>query len=665
MNVPPLAPGREPWRLPEQGVTYVVDLETDGLLDVARTIHAVVVRDFRSGDLVVSLGGPAGVRAEEIGQALETADALVAHNGYRFDYPILERLAGWTPRPGQLLLDTLPLSRLIYSHLGDRKHPDPRDIDAPLVKSGQLPQNLYGSHGMEAWGYRLGYQKVGADIADWSVWTPLMQERCESDSAVNLRLLQLLASKPFSSDAVELELGVARLCAKLELTGFPFDTQLAEKVTGELCVSRAQLEAQIRSELCGWWKAAEKVTPPKSRRSFAEHPEGAVVNRGTRKTPKLVPGWNWEYTEGAEFTPVEWNVLNPSSGPQVVEYLGRLRNWQPEEYTPKGHAKVDEKTLGKLPWPEARLLCKYLTVRKRLGQIAEGNKAWLKVVNNGRIHGGINPNGAVTGRATHSEPNLAQVPRINLDKEGNVLHGEAGGWGWECRSMFRAPPGMVLVGADLSKLELLCLAHYLSAYDSGAYAEVVLSGDPHVYMQQQAGVDTRAKGKTLNYAFLYGAGDEKLGSTAEPHASAQEKRRLGRALRARVLSNFRALGNLTQALAPKAEQGWLYGLDGRHIPVRHKHAVVNTLLQGAGAAVAKAWMVELKRGMAATGIPLGRDWHLLAWVHDEVQFAVHPEDAEEAQRIAVGSAAAAGRFLKMRVPILAEAKSGPHWASTH
>lgn len=630
-----------------------MDCETDGLLEEATTLHSLVVRRVSDGELAGSLGSPGGVCATRARALLEEADGLVAHNGYRFDYPVLEKLIGWKPRPSQLLLDTLPLSRLVFSDL--------KNLDGPLLNSGQLPSKSYGSHSMEAWGHRLGERKVGADISDWSAWTPLMQNRCESDSLVNLKLLQHILAHPYSRDAVELELAVARLCAKLELTGFPFDTRLAERVTGELCVGRAQLEAQVRAELCGWWKAAERVTPPKARRSFAEHPEGAEVNRGSKKTPRWVPGWNWEYTEGAEYTPVEWNVLNPGSGPQIVEYLGRLHGWKPEKYTDKGHAQVDEKVLGSLPWPEAKLLTKYLTVRKRLGQIAEGNKAWLKVVNNGRIHGGINPNGAVTGRATHSEPNLAQVPRINLDKNGEVLHGEAGGWGWECRSMFTAPPGMVLVGADLSKLELLCLAHYLSAYDGGAYAEVVLSGDPHVYMQQQAGVDTRAKGKTLNYAFLYGAGDEKLGGTAEPHASAQEKRRLGKALRARVLSNFAALGRLTEALKPKAEQGWLRGLDGRHIPVRHKHAVVNTLLQGAGAAVAKRWLVEMAAAFADTGVR----WDLLAWVHDEVQFAVLPEEAEAAKRVAVGAAEFAGKALKMRVPILAEAQSGLTWANTH
>ena len=78
-------------------------------------------------------------------------------------------------------------------------------------------------------------------------------------------------------------------------------------------------------------------------------------------------------------------------------------------------------------------------------------------------------------------------------------------------SCSRAGDGYKLVGCDASGLELRMLAHYLAFYDGGEYAKTVIEGDIHSLNQEAAGLETRDQAKTFIYAFLYGAGDAKIG----------------------------------------------------------------------------------------------------------------------------------------------------------
>ena len=81
------------------------------------------------------------------------------------------------------------------------------------------------------------------------------------------------------------------------------------------------------------------------------------------------------------------------------------------------------------------------------------------------MHGYVNTNGAVTGRMTHSKPNLAQVP------SSSSLYGP------ECRSCWIVPKGYKLVGIDASGLELRMLAHFM---DDADYTNTILTGE-HSY----------------------------------------------------------------------------------------------------------------------------------------------------------------------------------------
>ena len=208
------------------------------------------------------------------------------------------------------------------------------------------------------------------------------------------------------------------------------------------------------------------------------------------------------------------------------------------------------------------MLSEYLLLNKRIGQLATGKQAWLKMEKKGRLHGRVNHMGAVTSRCTHANPNMAQVPSVGA------------AFGVECRSLFHSPQGYSLLGADASGLELRCLAHYMAAYDGGSYASVVLEGDVHTTNQEAAGLPTRNNAKTFIYGFLYGAGDEKIGKIIGKGSTE------GRRIKNKFLKKLPALKNLKDAVSLAAkERGWIKGLDGRIIPIRHSHAALNTLLQ--------------------------------------------------------------------------------------
>ncbi|UIL29722.1 DNA polymerase [Rhizobium leguminosarum] len=339
-----------------------------------------------------------------------------------------------------------------------------------------------------------------------------------------------------------------------------------------------------------------------------------------------------------------------------------------------------------MPYAQAKVLAEHFLVEKRIGQLAEGDQAWLKLVKKGRIHGSVNTNGAVTGRCTHSNPNVAQVPRVGSP------------FGAECRALFATTSRWVLVGADLSGLELRCLAHFMALFDGGEYGRIVLEGDIHTVNQNAAGLPTRNDAKTFIYAFLYGAGDQKIGSIVAPDASPEEQKRIGKKLKRQFLQKTPALRRLREVVelkvlgfVPKArplnvnpayehmwrqdsaKQWWfkagaggvLVGLDGRKLNVRSAHSALNTLLQSAGALISKAAMIFAYQELSTRGYVFGRDYAFVAHIHDEIQTECRPELAEEVGQIVVEGMRAAGTFFAFGCPIDGEFKIGNNWKETH
>jgi DNA polymerase I-like protein with 3'-5' exonuclease and polymerase domains len=201
----------------------------------------------------------------------------------------------------------------------------------------------------------------------------------------------------------------------------------------------------------------------------------------------------------------------------------------------------------------------------------------------------------------------------------------------------------------------------MAQWDGGAYGDVVLNGDVHTENQNAAGLPTRNNAKTFIYAFLYGAGDEKIGSIVGKGRAA------GKALKEKFLTGLPALGKLKNAVEKACKRGYLIGLDGRRVPVRSAHSALNTLLQGAGALISKRWLIECFLEAEARGLRYGwdGDFTLLGYVHDELQWAVREGLEKEFGEMAVLCAKRAGDYFKFKCPIDAEFKIGDSWFDCH
>ena len=283
-------------------------------------------------------------------------------------------------------------------------------------------------------------------------------------------------------------------------------------------------------------------------------------------------------------------------------------------------------------------------LQKRLGQLAEGRNAWMKLVNtDGRLRHQILPSGTVSGRAAHRFPNLGQVPRTTQP------------FGKECRELFTVPPGFSLVGTDLSGIELRMLAHYLE--DDGAYAKQILDGDIHTFNQQAAGLETRDQAKTMIYALCYGAGAARLGEILG--AGFKE----GKALQDRFFSQMPAFAQLKRGIQVAAERGYLRSLDGRRVKIRSAHSALNTLLQSAAGVISKKWICLVDTALRDEG--LDDRTYMVAWVHDEIQIACKQGLEDHVGTIAGRMAQEAGRAFQVKCPIDAEYSWGKSWADSH
>ena len=330
-------------------------------------------------------------------------------------------------------------------------------------------------------------------------------------------------------------------------------------------------------------------------------------------------------------------VFNPASRKQIAERLMDL-GWQPQKHTEKGQPIVAEEVLEKLDIPEAKLIARYLMLEKRASQI----KSWLEHVDDdGKVHGKVLTLRTISGRMAHTSPNMAQIPAVYSP------------YGKECRDVWTtSSDNYILLGSDASSLELRMLAHYLNDKD---FTREVVEGDVHAANQRAAGLPTRDNAKTFIYAFIYGAGAAKIGQIVNGTA------RDGQKLIDNFLNNMPALKTLRHKVDKLASRGYILGLDGRILRVRQAHAAMNLLLQGAGAIVCKEWLKFIT--IEATKRKL--DYKLVASIHDEYQFEVRKEHAEELGSVTATAMKLTEQSLKVRCPLDSEYKLGKSWAETH
>jgi DNA polymerase I-like protein with 3'-5' exonuclease and polymerase domains len=606
--------------IPKENETYLIfDLESDGLYDQVTKIFCIVIYDINKQQTFTY--GP-----DSISNALEhlaTAKCLIGHNILFYDIAVIRKLYPFYTFAAARIIDTLITTRLIW--------PKEKLYEMDTEQYTQVPTKLRGSASLKAWGYRLSDYKI--EFKDFKEYSQEMLDYCVQDVNVTTKLFQHTQKQFCSEPALKLEHDFALAIEKQIRSGFPFDVDACLDLVDDLRAKQAVLEADLKELFPP--KRIETVFVPK-------------VNNASRG-----------YVKGEPFIKVMHEEFNPGSRQQIVDRLQTKYGWVPEKSTEKGNPSVDDDVLSALPYPEAKPLAEYMLIKKRLGQIADGNNAWLKLVNDetGCMHGDVITNGCITGRCAHRNPNMGQVPASYSD------------YGKECRSLFHAPEGWTLIGVDAKALELRCLAGYLAYWDNGDYAHVVTdeSIDIHTYNQEMFGVPTRDIAKRLLYGLLYGCGALKAGTIIDPNEKDEVVlRKLGSTAINSFMQGIPALKELKDRIAHNiAKREHLIGLDGRPLFCRSDFKGLNVLLQSSGALIMKQVVIELHKKMYDLGYIYGHDWQQHGMIHDEIQVSCPPEMVDKLTSVALDAFPASQQFFGFQCPIEGDAHVGYSWDQTH
>ena len=573
----------------------VFDIETDDLK--ATLIHCLVAQDMDSGKIYKY---PPDKLAEGY-ELLSSADTLIGHNIIGFDIPMVEKFGG-VDLSKIPVIDTLVLSRLFNP-------------------------NREGGHSLEKWGYKLGYHKI--EFSDYLNYSKEMLDYCVRDVQVNALVLKKLReeSKGFSKQSISIEQDVARIMKQQELNGFKFDEMKAQLLLAELREKKQAIEDEVHNTFKPKWVDDKLVTPYIKK-------DGDLSKRG------LTDDEYQRCLDTNNFEPFMRQTLqdfNLGSRKQIGEYLVDF-GWKPERFTPTGQPIVDEKTLSAITHiHEAKLIADFLLLQKRIAQV----DSWVERVQEYvRVHGFVKPNVATTGRMTHRNPNMAQVPAVYSP------------YGKECRACWTVEEGNVLLGVDASGLEIRMLAHYMNDEE---YTNEIINGDIHTSNQKLAQLESRDKAKTFIYALMYGAGDEKLGSVVGGTTAD------GKRARQYFFDNKPSFKSLRDRVQRASTKGYLKGLDGRKLHIRNAHSALNTLLQGAGAIIMKQGLVLLDNVLKLNAV----EYKFVANIHDEWQIEVPEDKADFIGEFAVDSIVKAGEHFNLRCPLDGEYKIGDNWSETH
>ena len=580
----------------------VFDIETDSL--DATVIHVVVAKELgKKGNYIIRSPKAFAKFAKDVTQ-------WIAHNGIGFDIPVIEKLWGYKI-PLDKTVDTLVLSRLF----------DP---------------TRRGGHSLKVWGERLGDFKT--EFSGFSEYTEEMKEYCKQDVRVTELLYNELMKEgeDFSQSSINLEHMVHAIMCEQERNGFALDIDLAQEIYTVCLKENNRIEAEIKKYMVPIAVKAKDV-------EIKYKKDGSIFAYQLLDNQEV---WG-------DYTKILWEEFNLASPTQINKRLDRL-GWKPTVKTKSGESyKICPENLATIPdaAPQAVKGLKAWKVLETRWKIAQ---EWLeKAQGDGRVHGTVITTGAVTHRAAHRGPNMANIPSVPHGKTG-ILWKMDGMYAAECRQVFKVPEGKKLVGTDAAGIQLRVLAHYMN---DPVYTEQVIDGDIHTFNKNALGnyCKDRPTAKTFIYAFLLGAGVGKIAEILGCNGGQANK----------SMQNFYetlpTLKRLKSEASRAASMGWMKGLDGRILRIGSDHLALSVYLQGGETVIMRLANVFWQRKAKEERI----NFKQCAWVHDEWQTEVDADQAERLGEIQVQSIIDAGKFFKLNCPMDGEAKIGNNWLETH
>tara|TARA_R110002167_G_scaffold7022_12_gene33135 strand:- start:4077 stop:5828 length:1752 start_codon:yes stop_codon:yes gene_type:complete len=580
----------------------VFDIETDGLDPTV--IHVMVAKEIGVAKNYI-IRGP-----KSFAKFAEGVTKWIAHNGIGFDVPVVEKLWGYK----------IPLSKQVDT----------------LVLSRMFDPNRKGGHRLMDWGKHLGEYK--GEFDDWSQYSDEMKDYCKQDVKVTeLVYLQLMREgKKFSQSSINLEYQVHQIMCQQQADGFELDTDLAEEIYTVCLRETNRIETEIKEFMV---------------------PIAVKVKDVVLKYKKDNSIWANQLMDGCnvqgDYTKIMWEEFNLASPTQINKRLDTL-GWKPTVKTKGGDSyKICPENLATIPdtAPQAVKGLKAWKVLETRWKLA---KEWLDgSQQTGRVHGRVITPGAVTHRAAHRGPNMANIPSVPHGKDG-ILWKMDGMYAAECRQVFKVPEGKLLVGTDAAGIQLRVLAHYMN---DPVYTEQVIDGDIHTFNMNALGrhCKDRPTAKTFIYAFLLGAGVGKIAEILGCNGAQANK----------AMQNFYealpSLKRLKSEASRAAGMGWMKGLDGRILTIGSEHLALSVYLQGGETVIMRLANLFWQRQAKKEGL----NFKQCAWVHDEWQTEVDANQAERLGEIQVQSIIDAGAFFKLNCPMDGEAKIGNNWLETH
>lgn len=595
---------------------WYIDVEADSLYPSKLWVMCASRMDQ---DKVHSFVGHEAIRSFFDGLRGQEA-YFVGHNAISYDGPHTKRLAGGTADVASIV-DTLVLSYLY----------DPA---------------MPGGHSLEAWGERLKDPK--GNFSDWSGYSEEMDRYCQQDVKLGKKvaraLWQRMRRMGFSELCCEIEHEIREVVDEQQRNGWYFDIPGAQSLVGQLRAEQSALESPIR-EL---FPRRLTVVGTYQRRVRKDGGDFATFLRHVEQYPNL------RHNGDGTYSVLDWSEFNIGSPKQRVERLLEL-GWEPENFTEKGFPKVDEESLlafaevsGR---PEARAIAEWLVLQGRTTMI----EGWLNNVNydDHCMHGRVFTCGATTRRMTHNSPNTANIPKAKKKVK----------YGIESRRLWQARPNRREVGYDASGLEMRMFAEYL-ANDEATL--LFTTGDPHLLNTRNLELPDEMRDLTVKngfYAYLYGAGDPKLGLTLKPELRGGGAKEYGKWARAVLEKGTPGLSRLVSDIQDefRGTGGLLRTIDGGFVRCHSKSASLNYKLQSAGAIVMKKAAIIARNEIRRRGL----DGFYVGNIHDEGQLDASAKDAETIGQVCVDAIRDAGLALNFKVPLTGNYKVGLNWAECH
>lgn len=601
-------------RLAKLGTRFAFDTETAMAPAAFGGWHYVRLLQFANDEGYAFYLDTLDLTRAELGcirEFLEQEDLEVVMQNAAFDYRVMRGCGIWlggkpSVRHLPLLRDTMLASQVLYNGMAALKHNlgaiVKRELHVELDKTLQKNDWMAAELTADEVGYALNDVRYTLKVAD------VLHEKI---AAAGLQA------------TYELECALVPAVVEMESTGMRLDPRAIQETLAHYEEDAAQCK-----------------------QCFLETLDGRLQGEGLEPLPRDDDGrFNTRAKDvgSIRLGTKRYAGFNVNSAQQVLRHFASL-GIEPKD--DEGKASLDKKVLARHQSDElVRMYRAYKNVEKRYGM---AQKLCEATDEDHRIRARFMQLGTGTGRWSSSGPNLQQIPRDP-----------------EFRCAFIAPPGYVMVEADFSAMELRIAAaiakeqKMLDAFNEGRDVHTVTAALMYDVEYEAVTKEQRQGAKSANFGLLYGSGPRGL---MNYFATVGVFISLGEASHFHELWHgaYPAFGRWHRECQARCDAGehMLTLIGRRRYLFKNDNRLTtqaNNIVQGTGADIAKAAMIEIYRR-------LPEEARLVATVHDSYLFECKPNDAKPLLSMVLAEMEDAGRsILGDAVRLTGEGGFGNSW----